>query len=417
MEDDVATPRADGGATPSRWPWLVPAMFLAASGGGIALLAAAGDSPGDIATSSDWLLGPAAFAVVGAVVLSRGHRVMGWLFCAVALIAGLATVGDDLATYQYLTVGGVSGFGLAGAWLNSWYWFPFMSLFVIWIPLLYPDGRFASRRWRRFAAVPAVAVAGLAFLMMFGKDLQLHAFSGVSIPNPVGFLGRDIDDQAVSSPLYLALIASVVGAVASLGVRFRRSHGVEREQVKWFLYVAAGAPVFLILASPHTGPTSDLVRVLSFLGTVVFLGVFVGLPIAMGIAILKHGLYDIDRIVSRTLSYAIVTAVLLGTYAAVVLTASAAVGSEGAPEWAVAAATLAAAALFRPVRGRVQAFVDRRFNRTRFNAVRAAEAFGQELRHDIDLQDVTVRLAGVVDGTLQPTHLSIWLPDRGAGTV
>ena len=404
--------RTEVTAVPTRWPWLVPAVFVVATGSGIALLAVGGSSFREIARASDWLVGPAAFAVVGAVVLSRGHRVMGWLFCTVALIAGLTTFGDDLGAYTYLTTGHVSGVGLFGAWVDSWYWFPFISLFVIWIPLLYPDGRFVSRRWRRFAVVPAVATAGIAFLTMFGGHLQLHAISGITLPNPVGFLGRDVDDQAVSSPLYLGFIASVVGAVVALGLRFHRRGGVEREQVKWFLYVAAWAPLALVLGSPHPGTTSSIVRLLELVGNVVFVGVFVGLPVAMGIAILKHRLYEIDRIVSRTLSYAIVTAVLLGLYATVVVSASATVGSGGAPSWAVAGATLAAAAMFRPVRARVQAFVDRRFNRTRFDAVRAADAFGQQLRRDIELADVTARLVGVVDGTLEPSHLSVWFADR-----
>jgi hypothetical protein len=191
----------------------------------------------------------------------------------------------------------------------------------------------------------------------------------------------------------------LAAAVVSLIVRFRRSRGVERQQLKWFTY--AGALVLLIPLIGFVVPS---------LANAAF--VLVGaLPIAVGIAILRHRLYDIDRLINRTLVYGLLTAILGALYAGVVLVLGQLFGGVGGdpPSWAVAGATLAVAALFQPARRRIQVVVDRRFNRRKYDAARTVEVFSVRLRDEVDLDTLSAELLTVVDQTMQPTQASLWL--------
>jgi hypothetical protein len=191
----------------------------------------------------------------------------------------------------------------------------------------------------------------------------------------------------------------LAAAVVSLIVRFRRSRGVERQQLKWFTY--AGALVLLIPLIGFVVPSLAN-------GAFVLVG---ALPIAVGIAILRHRLYDIDRLINRTLVYGLLTAILGALYAGVVLVLGQLFGGIGAepPSWAVAGATLAVAALFQPARRRIQAVVDRRFNRRKYDAARTVEVFSVRLRDEVDLDTLSAELLTVVDQTVQPTQASLWL--------
>jgi hypothetical protein len=198
----------------------------------------------------------------------------------------------------------------------------------------------------------------------------------------------------------LGLLAlSGVLALASLVLRFRRSRGEERQQLKWFTYACALVPLAVV---------ADL---LPAVGDLVFAALIVFLPVAAGIAILRYRLYDIDRLINRTLVYGLLTALLAGVYAGVVLVLGQLFGGVGAepPSWAVAGATLAVAALFQPARRRIQQAVDRRFNRRRYHAAKTIEAFSTRLRDEIDLDTLSAELVGVVDQTMEPTHISCWL--------
>jgi hypothetical protein len=183
-------------------------------------------------------------------------------------------------------------------------------------------------------------------------------------------------------------------------IRFRRSRGEERQQLKWFTYASALLPLAL-LGEWLPAPVGDL----------IFGAVIVFLPVAVGIAILRHRLYDIDRLINRTLVYGLLTALLGGVYAGAVLVLGQVFGRVGGdpPSWAVAGATLAVAALFQPARRRIQAVVDRRFNRRKYDAARTVEAFGVRLRDEIDLDALSAELLAVVDHTIQPTRATLWL--------
>jgi hypothetical protein len=198
----------------------------------------------------------------------------------------------------------------------------------------------------------------------------------------------------------------VVLVLASLVVRFRRARGDERQQLKWLVY----GVLLLALLIPTLGRVVE--QIPSPFAGPVFAAVMLSIiPVAIGLAVLKYRLYDIDRIISRTLAYAVLTALLAGLYAVVVLVLGQLFGgiTERPPSWAVAGATLAVASLFQPARWRIQAVVDRRFNRRKYNAARTVEAFSARLRNQVDLDTLSAELLSLVDQTMQPTKASLWL--------
>jgi hypothetical protein len=220
----------------------------------------------------------------------------------------------------------------------------------------------------------------------------------------------DPEESTVGAGLFILLVLLIAVAFVSLVVRFRRSRGEERQQLKWFTYAGGLLPLAL-LGDFLPAPVGDL----------VFGVVIVFLPVAAGIAILRYRLYDIDRLINRTLVYGLLTALLAGVYAGAVLVLGQVFGGVGRdpPSWVVACATLAVAALFQPARRRIQGVVDRRFNRRKFDAVRTVEAFSVRLRDEVDLDALSVELLAVVDQTVQPAVLALWLrpspqgPPRG----
>jgi hypothetical protein len=217
--------------------------------------------------------------------------------------------------------------------------------------------------------------------------------------NPLGIDGADAVIDWLEAVSGLAALLSIALATASLVIRFRRSRGVERQQLKWFasaaLLFALACVSFLALAGS-----------LEFLGQLLILTCYALIPVAAGVAILRHRLYDIDVVINRALVYGALTATLGATYLAVVLLVGLAVGHSG---FAVAVSTLAVAALFRPARAAIQGAVDRRFSRRRYDAARTLEAFGTRLRDEVDLEALTADLRGVVADTVQPAHVSVWL--------
>jgi MFS family permease len=205
------------------------------------------------------------------------------------------------------------------------------------------------------------------------------------------------------------LVALVIAAAAPF-LRFRRAGYQQRQQLKWVAFTVA-VSVLSVLVGLGLGQLFPGVLVIVLLGLLGLFGVVVGLPVAVGVAILRHRLYDIDRVINRTLVYGLLTALLAGIYAGVVLGLGQLFGGIGeqAPSWAVAGATLAVAALFQPARRRIQAIVDRRFNRRKYNAAKTVEAFSTRLRDEVDLDTLSTELLAVVDDTMQPARASLWL--------
>jgi hypothetical protein len=386
----------------SSWvAWALLASFTASVAGLLVLSVANGNFQRQpLADTVGLLLAFAAFMVVGAlVVANRPGNAIGWICSAIALLAVTGALALEWAGYAVATrPGSLPGAVFAG-WYAGWTWFPAIALVLVFLPLLFPDGRPPSPRWWPVAWLAGAGTAVFTVLAALQPTIELTEDRVVD--NPIGVAAIDNPEESgVGIALGLLLIAVVLAAVASLVVRFRRSRGEERLQLKWFTYAAALLPLVLL---------GDLLP--PAVGSVIFAAGISLLPVAAGVAILRYRLYDIDRLINRTLVYGALTAVLGAVYAAVVLVAGLVPGGVGGelPSWAVAGATLAVAALFQPARRRIQAVVDRRFNRARYDAARTVEGFSARLRDQVDLDTLAADLLTVVDQTVQPTRASLWL--------
>ena len=295
--------------------------------------------------------------------------------------------------------------GIAAAWYASWFWYPLLGLATIFPPLLFPNGRPVSRRWRPLAWAASGAIATSTVLAALNPRLELH--EGFAVANPIGVEAvGNIETSLAGGVLFTVFGISIVASVASLIVRFRRSRGEERQQLKWFTY--GGALLVLV-------PLVDLAPGgLDSLSNHLFVVAVAWLPVSAGIAILRYRLYDIDVVIRRTFVYGLLTAVLAGAYVGTVLLLQLAFSpvTEGS-SLAVAGSTLAVAALFRPARRRVQQVVDRRFFRRRYDAERTLAAFSARLRDEVDLDALHAELVSVVRETMQPGYVSLWLREAG----
>jgi hypothetical protein len=394
------------------WPWVawsMLAIFLVGYGVGVPLSVANGNFEQD----SSLLLAFAAFMIVGAVIVAhRPGNAVGWIFSTIGLLTATGVLATEYAAYAARTrPGSLPGVVLA-AWYASWWWYPTLVGVLVFTPLVFPTGRLLSTRWRPVAVVAAVGTAAIILLSALQPTLQGEDHP---VRNPIGLAGvPDPEEGALGAILFGLLLLCSAAAVISVVLRFRRSQGVERQQLKWFTYAATLLIVFLLL-SDYLFPQSGVVELLY--GLVVAL-----LPIAAGVAVLRYRLYDIDRLINRTLVYAALTALLGAVYAAAVLVLGQVFGGVGGnpPSWAVAGATLAVAALFQPARGRTQAVVDRRFNRRKHDAAKTVQAFSTRLRDQIDLDTLSAELLAVVDQTMEPTRVSLWLrppPHGSSGTA
>jgi hypothetical protein len=277
----------------------------------------------------------------------------------------------------------------------------FLTLsFVGFILLLTPSGSLPSPRWRWWARVMAAA----ALVALVASSLDPHPLvpEDPAFTNPLAppaTLARPLG--TVGSACILIVLASLVVAAWSLVGRFRRASGIERQQLRWLAMGAALAALALLIALGGV-VTSNTVLVQACAGTCMAL-----LPLATGAAILRYRLYELDRIVSRTLAYGLLTVLLGGAYAGVVLGLGQLLGRDSS--LVVAVATLAVAAAFQPARHRVQRMVDRRFNRRRYDAAETIAAFSARLRQEVDLDSLSAELLAVVEHTVQPTQVSLWL--------
>jgi hypothetical protein len=349
-----------------------------------------------------------AYSVIGAIIASRlPTNPLGWFFCGAALFAALAHFCSEYAIYTLLAQPDSLPAGEALAWLASWVWVPFLGLIVSLLHL-FPTGRLPSSRWRWVAwlTVPVVLVA------MISNAFSPGPVDGLGpIRNPLGIEGFS---NLYDLVWYIVPVLFVAAAI-SLFMRLRRAIGVERQQIKWFAYAAAIVPIGIILAY-NIPEAIDTPLWFELAGLAIVLAGLAGVPVSMGIAILRYRLYEIDTLINRTLVYVTLTVTLAIVYlGGVALTQGlfqALTGQERQPQLAIVVSTLVIAALFNPLRRRIQSFIDRRFYRSKYDAAKTLEAFSAKLRDETDLDALSGDLVGVVRETMQPAHVSLWLrPD------
>jgi hypothetical protein len=351
---------------------------------------------------------PMVFAIVAALIVSRQPRnALGWVLM---VPVGVYVVSGPIASYIE-SLGPSSAeptlLILLMAWFSSWNWL--LLIFpLVYIPLLFPNGRPPTPRWR-WVSVAAIAWATL-FVLLATLSQQIHTNTAPDIvfDNPIGVLGIDTVERLVGVWI-VGLLALAVACAVALFVRYRRANETEREQIKWLLYACA-----LFLVVYVGGFVSGLGGTASVGGYIweVFFGLSViALPAAIGIAILRYRLYDIDVVINRTLVYGPLTATLVALYfGGIVLLQRLFVLLTGQKSTlAIVASTLLIAALFNPLRTRIQSFIDRRFFRSKYDARKTLETFSAKLRDETDLEALNDDLVGVVSETMQPAYVSLWL--------
>jgi hypothetical protein len=378
------------------------AMTVALAIGGIVFLALSWDAP----LPDSWgfrgygIIHAIGFTTVGAVVaLRRPANAIGWLLLGAGFISAVGSFGLEYSVYAIVGRAAPLPGGAFGAWLGSWTWVLFITGILPYLLLLFPDGRLPSARWWPVGWVAVAAMFATAAFMAFNPGpLQLAA----QVNNPFTPLPPSLVSPLAAIGIALGFPA-MGGACWSLVLRFRRSTGVEREQIKWLALSA----VPLAAAGLASAVLPDKV------GQVLFVFLLLSVPIAVGVAVLRYRLYDIDLLINRTLVYGATSAAIgatffVGIIALQTLLRPLTAGSE----LSVAISTLASFALFQPIRRRVQDTVDRHFDRSRYDAARTLDAFADQLRDEVDLDDLRSNLLGAVQQTMAPTHASLWLRER-----
>lgn len=352
------------------------------------------------------------FAVVGALVAShRPRNPIGWIFCAAAVLQGLSLSGYEYATYALVTRPGSLPLGAEVSWLAQWIWAPGLGLILVFLPLLFPNGRPPTPRWRVVAWL-----GGLSICMIFLPAMViLWPERGVALVQPEGAA-----EEGTSHLLFLVvefagfplMLLAGLGAVVSLFVRFRRARGDERQQIKWF---ASAAALTLVVTFAFEQATNTRDGLLGIFLAALTVFIIPAIPVATGIAILRYRLYDIDTIINRTLVYLSLSATLVLMYFGGVVSLQYVFRSltGGTSQLVIVASTLAIAALFNPLRRRIQSFVDRRFYRRKYDAARVLEIFSARLRDETDLERLDENLVAVVRETVHPAHVSLWLREPG----
>jgi hypothetical protein len=388
--------------------WSLVALSVALLLGGIALARTTRATVPELTYGSQAELGNAfltlatviAFSVVGAIVASRRpSNTIGWIFCGTGLMVGLNTIAGGYAEYWLASGSGPRGLGETAAWVASWAWIPRLVVPTSFLLLLFPDGRPPSPRWRPVAWCAGLGITGF----VVGHALEAGPLEDFpQIANPYGVDSPIVG--VVGGAASFVVGGSMVASAVSLVIRHRRGGSEQRQQIKWLAYGGAVVVGTLFVAgfiSIWSAEASIMVISLALLG----------LPIFTGIAIVRHRLYDIDLIINRTLVYGSLTVLLASAYVGGVVGLQsvfrALTGQEST--LAVVASTLAIAALFGPLRRRVQAFVDRRFYRRKYDATHTLAAFNARLRDETDLNALRNDMVGVATRTMQPAHVSLWL--------
>jgi hypothetical protein len=330
-------------------------------------------------------LGVIPYALVGGVIASRRRKnPVGWFLVGSAVIVALQEFMFQYTTYNPVTDSGVLPLRQEMVWLLSWTYIPGIMLLLAFLPLYFPNGRLLSSRWRWVVRIAVLVTV-------------VYAINSAFLPGEI------------NNVLFVTLFAVVFASAICLVLRFRSSSGQERQQIKWLAFAASLVPVWLVFNYPFESFSPPLFAVVENL-------MLMSIPVAVGIAIFRYRLYDIDRIINRTLVYASLTAILVGVYFGGVTATQAffrtLTDQEKLPQLVVVASTLVIAALFNPLRRRIQSFIDRSFYRRKYDAAKTLEGFSMKLRDETDLNALSDDLVGVVRETMQPAYVSLWLhPD------
>ncbi len=355
---------------------------------------------------------PAVAALVAALIVSRQPRnTIGWLLMLpVVLVVVEGPIGRYIERIAPSAPAPTLPLLLL-VWFSGWSWL--LLIFpLLHIPLLFPNGQPPTPRWRWVRRAVIVWAALFILMVTFSQPLDASTTPDLVLDNPIGFLVGENTTGAVIIGVWVAgLLALAVLSVAALFVRYQRTNETERKQIKWLLYACGVFLVVFVVNAPFglsdaTGLVADILNVFFGLSLAAF-------PVAIGIAILRHGLYDIDIIIRRTLVYSTLTLTLgLVYFGCIVVFQQLVVPVVGSSELAIVASTLVIAALFLPLRRRIQTLIDKRFYRRKYDAARVLAAFGATARDATDLDQLTAELLRVVDTTVQPEFVGVWLRER-----
>ena len=385
--------------------WVGAALSLVATFGCLWLLRwgqqnAMPQPPEELANDLSYLLIGVVMTLIGAFLsIRRGDNAVSWIVLGAGVSLSLAAFLEQYAYLIYVAADWPAR--MPALWLAQWTWMlPYVSLILLL--LFYPTGRLLSPRWRWVLGFCLAVYLSLALLLGFGATLDVGdpTLGPNEIANPLGFLPAPGELPFFTFPA--AMVATMSAAVVGLGMRFRRARGIEREQMKWLLFAGALfiAAMLLNFASvPYYGVITNLISL--------------SIPTAIAIAILRFRLFDIDVVIRRTTSYAIITGLLALVYFASIVVLQNIFGRltnfDSTP--AIVLSTLLIAALFLPVRHRVQDAIDRRFNRTRYDAEKTLQAFAATARDETDLDALLAELVRVIEETMQPETVSVWLKE------
>jgi signal transduction histidine kinase len=351
-------------------------------------------------------LGFTSFVTVGLLVLSRHPRQpIGWIFAGIGLLATVGVAAQEYAHYTVITRPGALPGAAWAAWLAAWWWYPMLGGVLVLTPLLFPTGRPPTPRWRwalRLALATGVAITVLA---MLNPRFELQDARGVAVRNPIGIEAvGNVEESTAGGVLFLMLVIALIGAVASVIVRYRRSRGEERQQLKWFVYGAALLPTIPLSDLLPSSPVIDQVQGVGFGLVVSFL------PISAGIAILKYRLYDIDLVVNKTLVYGSLAGFITAVYVGMVVGIGNAIGTRGEPNLGLQiGGTAVIAVAFQPVRARVQRLANRLVYGERASPYEVLSGFSHRLGSSYAIDDVLPRLAQVVAEGTRAASASVWI--------
>ena len=408
LATSVRAPAASANPRLSRLAAIVAGVTLAFAGTILALDAvwlAHGD-PGAFLFSLTFVLLVTNLGVVGGLLaVRRPHNPIGWLLLSAGLAEAIGIAGAIYARTDAVLGGGLP-LVVPAAWLGAWTVPPTIGILVVILPIVFPSGQLPGPRWRFFVVgvIVAMTIGVFAAATAPGPLDNIEGLANpVILPVPVSDWVQTLN--TISNGV--AVVAFLV-AISGLLLRFRRSRGIERQQLKWFLFVASVAALFLGLSIVLiSGPISDAVWILGLL-TMAFM------PVAIGIAVLRYRLFEIDRIVSRAVGYGLVTAVVAGLFIAVVLVTEALLDPfTEANTLAVVISTLIVASIIQPLRRRIQALVDRRFDRAKVDATRSVALLAERLGAAVELDAIRDDVLRTVDATVRPTSAGIWLRRAG----